>query len=88
MRVIPADIVQIILLASYAHAFLGIDRAGIRPVIGAQEYIFELHHTRVGKEQGLVSARHERSGRNNRVSLRYKKVDEFLSDLGAGAHYL
>jgi hypothetical protein len=86
--VIPADIVQIILLASYTHAFLGIDSTGIRPVIGAQEYIFELHHTRIGKEQGLVPARHKRSGRNNRMSLRNKKVDEFLSDLGTGAHYL
>ena len=53
-----ADIVEVIMLAAGAHAFLGRGRAHIRPLFGAGEGVLELHHAGIGEKKRGVVARH------------------------------
>ena len=54
-----ADVFEVVMLAAGAHAALR--RGG--PLVGSRffagEYIFELHHARIGEEQCGVVARHQ-----------------------------
>src|SRR5271157_971513 len=44
MRIVAAYIVEIVVLARHAHTLLRVDGAFIRTLVGAEEYILELHH--------------------------------------------
>jgi hypothetical protein len=55
-------------------------------VIGAQEYVFELHHPRVGKQQRLIAAGDKRGGWNESMAVLDEKVDEILPDFGSGEY--
>ena len=55
-----ADIVEVVMLAAGAHAFLRGHRALIGALLEAGEDILELHHAGIGEHQGRVVARHER----------------------------
>ena len=60
-----ADIVEIVVLAAGAHAFLRRHRAQIGPLLQAGEDVLELHHAGIGEHQGRVVARHERRRRHH-----------------------
>ena len=85
--VVTADIVQVVVLACHAHAFLGVDGARIRPLVGSQENILELHHPGIGKEKGLVAAGNQGGRRHEGVSLLNKKIDEILADFRASEFF-
>jgi hypothetical protein len=82
-----ADVVEVVVLAAGADAFLRVGGAGIRRLLGAQEVRLELVHAGVGEQERLVAARHHRRGRHERVAvLLAKKVDELLANLVGGRH--
>ena len=55
-----ADIVQIVVLAAGADAFLRRGGAHIGPLLLAGEHVLELHHAGVGEHQRRIVARHQR----------------------------
>ena len=55
-----ADIVEIVMLAAGAHAFLRGHGALIGALFEAGEDVLELHHAGIGEHQRRVVARHER----------------------------
>ena len=59
MAVIPPDFIQVVMFSRHTQHLLGVDRAGIGTLVGAQENILELDHTGVGKKQGGIPARNE-----------------------------
>ncbi len=61
-RVMPrgvADIVEIVVLAAGAHAFLRGDGAPIGTLLDPGKDVLELHHAGIGEHQGRVVARHQ-----------------------------
>ena len=83
-----ADVVEVVVLAAGAHAFLRGDRARVGPLFQAGEHVLELHHPGVGEHQGRVVARHERRGRHGGVTVLFEKLDEGRPDLVNAAHEL
>ena len=54
-----ADIVEVVVLAAGAHAFLRRGGAQIGALLDAGEDVLELHHAGIGEHQGRVVARHQ-----------------------------
>ena len=55
-----ADIVEVVVLAAGAHAFLRGGGALVGPLLDAGEDVLELHHAGIGEHQGRIVARHQR----------------------------
>ncbi len=81
-----ADIVEVIVLAAGAHAFLRGDGALIGPPLEAGEDVLELYHPGIGEHQRGVVARHERRGRHDLVTVGREVIEECRSDLVDAAH--
>ena len=64
-----AHIVEVIVLAAGAHAFLRGGRAAVGALFHAGKGVLELHHAGIGKHQRGVIARHQRRGRHHLVAL-------------------
>jgi hypothetical protein len=65
-----ADVLQVVVLAAGAHAFLGGDGAAVIPRLGTGEDVLELHHAGVGEEERRVVVGDERRSRKwARISL-------------------
>ena len=81
-----ADIVEVVVLAAGAHAFL----RGRRPRIGALfepgEDVLELHHAGICEHQRRVVARHERRRGHDLVALARKKAEKFRPDIVDASH--
>ena len=75
-----ADVFQVVVLAAGAHAALHRGGARVRPAVGADEHVLELHHAAVGQQHGRIVARHERAGPDNRVSLGFEEFEEFVAN--------
>ena len=56
-----ADILQIVVLAAGAHAFLGSRRARVIPGFGADEDVLELDHSGIGEQQCRIVVGHQRA---------------------------
>ncbi len=81
-----ADIVEVVVLAAGAHAFLRRDRARIGTLFEAGEDILELHHAGIGEHQGRIVTRHERRGRHDFVPLVGEKLEESRADIVDACH--
>ena len=81
-----ADIVEVVVLAAGAHAFLRRDGAHIGALLQAGEHVLELHHAGIGEHQGRVVARHERRRRHDLVAVPGKVVEEGRPDFVDAAH--
>ncbi len=81
-----AHVVEIVVLAAGAHAFLRGDRAHVGPLLDAGEDVLELHHAGIGEHQRRVVARHERRRRHHRVPVLGEIVEEGRPDLVDAAH--
>ena len=81
-----AHIVEVVVLAAGAHAFLGGGGAGVGPLFHAGEDVLELHHAGVGEHQGGVIARHQRRGRHDLMPLTLVIVEEGGTDLCKPCH--
>ena len=88
-RVMPrgvADIVEIVVLAAGAHAFLRGGGAHIGALLDAGEDVLELHHAGIGEHQGRVVARHQRRRRHDVVAVVGKEFQKGRPDLVNAAH--
>ena len=88
-RVVPrgvAHVIEIVVLAAGAHAFLRRRGAGIRPPLLASEHVLELHHAGIGKQQRRVVARHQWRTGHHRVPIAGKAVEEGGADVIATGH--
>ena len=71
-----ADIVEIVVLAPGANAFLRCCRTRIIAGFNAGKQVLELHHAGVREHQRGVVSRHQRAGRLDRVTLLFKITKE------------
>ena len=78
-----ADVVQVIVLATGAHAALRGGRTAVATRITAQEDILEGHHAGVGEQQGRVVVRHQGAGGNDGMALLLEIGQEGVSDFCA-----
>src|SRR3546814_8603090 len=81
-----ADILEVVVLAARAHAFLRRRRPAVGPLLGAGEDVLELHHAGVGEHQGRIVARHQRRGRHHGVAVPGEVVEEGAADVVDGLH--
>ncbi len=81
-----AHIVEIVVLAAGAHAFLRGRRAHIGPLFLTREDVLELHHAGVREEQRGVVARHERRGGDHLMALGLEVIEERRTDVGQAFH--
>ena len=81
-----ADVVEVVVLAAGAHAFLrgGGARVGARLLAG--EDVLELHHAGGREHQGRVVARHQRRGRHDLVAVLGEEVEKRRADLIDAGH--
>ena len=81
-----ADIVEVVVLAAGAHAFLRGGGARIGTLLEPGEDVLELHHAGIGEHQGRVVARHERRRRHHLVAVLGEIAEEARPDLVDAAH--
>ena len=83
-----ADIVEVVVLAAGAHAFLRGRGARIGALLQAGEDVLELHHAGIGEHQGRVVARHQRRRRHDLVAVAREIIQERPPDLVDAAHVI
>ncbi len=81
-----ADVVEVVVLAPGANAFLRGDGARVGTLFDAGEDVLELDHAGVGEHEGRVVARHERARRRGRVAVPFEELEKARSDLVDAAH--
>ncbi|AMO47505.1 hypothetical protein AKI40_1084 [Enterobacter sp. FY-07] len=81
------DVFQIIVFTACTNAALCSGSAGIITFVEPKEYVLELVHPGVGKQQSRVVIRHQGAAGNYLMSLAMEKIEKRLTDLsGALAH--
>ena len=88
-RVVPrgvADIVEVVVLAAGADAFLRRGGALIRPLLHAGKNVLELHHAGIGEHQRRIVARHQRRRRHDLVAVGREIVQKRRPDFVNAAH--
>src|SRR5271169_4004657 len=81
-----ADVLQIVVLAAGAYAFLGGGGALVGPFFEPGEDILELNHPGIGEQQCRIVARHERARRHNLVPVASEVVEKRGADVVGGLH--
>src|SRR5438270_12276160 len=81
-----ADIVEIVVLAAGAHAFLGGGGATVGPLLGTGEHVLELYHARIGEHERRIIARHQGRRGHDLMPLLLEEVEESGADLRKAGH--
>ncbi len=82
-----ADVVEIVVLAAGADAFLRVGGAGVGAFFLAEEDRLELVHAGVGEEKrGVVERDDGRTGDEGVAVLLHEEIEELLADL-VGGHW-
>ena len=81
-----ADVVEVVVLAAGAQAFLRRGRALVGSGLGAGEQVLELDHAGRREHQGRIVARHQRRGFHHLVAVSLVKAQEFGTDLVDAGH--
>ena len=81
-----ADVIEVVVLAAGADAFLRGGGADVGPLLLPGEDILELHHAGVGEHQRRVVARHQRRAGHRRVAVAGEVVQEGGADVVAAGH--
>ena len=81
-----ADIVEVVVLAAGAHAFLRRRRPDVGALLDAGEDVLELHHPGVGEHERRVVARHERARRHDVMPVLAEELEEVRSNVVDAAH--
>ncbi len=81
-----ADIVEVVVLAAGADAFLRGRRPQVGPLFQAGEDVLELHHAGIGEHQRRVVARHERARRHDLMIVAGEEIEETFPDVVDAAH--
>ena len=71
-----ANIVQIVMLAARANAFLAADRTAIIALLKAGKDVFELNHPGGGKHQSWIIAGHQRRAIDDLMAVFLKVIKE------------
>src|SRR5690242_1277854 len=82
-----ANVVQVVMLAARAHAFLHTRRALVGPRLGAGERVLELHHAGVREHERRVVSRHKRARRHHGVLPLLEKVEKARPDIGKACRH-
>ena len=77
-----ADILEIVVLAAGAYAFLRGRGASVRTLVEAEENILELVHAGIGEQERRIVERHQRTGSDDLMAPGGKEVEEGLANLG------
>ena len=88
-RVVPrriAHVVEVVVLAARAHAFLRRGRAGVVAVFQPGEQVLELDHARVREHQRRVVARHQGRAVHAPVAVPFEEVEEGRADVVQAGH--
>ena len=81
-----AHILQVVVLAAGAHAFLRGDGAVTGAPLAAGEDVLELHHARIGEHERRVVARHQGAGRDDLMPVPGEVVEKGRADLARARH--
>ena len=81
-----ADIVEIIVLAAGAHAFLRRHGAVVGAAFKSGEDVLELHHAGIGEHQCRIVARDQRTGRHDLVPVLAEIVEKCRPDVVDATH--
>src|SRR5262249_54443676 len=81
-----AHVVEVVVFAAGAHAFLRGCGAHIGTLLETGEDVLELHHAGIGEHQGRVVDRHERRRRHDLVVVPGEVVEKLRPDLVDAAH--
>ncbi len=82
-----ADILQVVVLAAGAHAFLRRGGAAVVALLGPGEDVLELHHPGIGEHQGRIVARHERTRGHDGVSVGREIVEKAPANVVDALHH-
>ena len=80
------DIIEVVVLAAGAHAFLGGGGAGVGPAFLTGEHVLELHHAGVGEQQGRIVARHQGGACQRLMAVGGEIVEESGAYVVAAGH--
>ena len=81
-----ADVVEVVVLAARAHAFLRGHRAVVAARLGAGEDVLELHHAGVGEQQRRVVAGHQRARRHDLMAVTAEILQKRRANIVRGLH--
>ena len=81
-----ADIVQIVMLAARAHAFLRRGGALIIALLDPGEAVLELNHAGIGEHQRRIVARHQRRGGHDLVPVALEEIEIGRADIVKAWH--
>ena len=81
-----ADIVEVVVLAAGAHAFLRRGGALVVALFDAGEDVLELHHAGIGEHQRRIVARHQRRGGHFGVAVLLEEAEEGGPDVVHALH--
>ena len=81
-----ADIVEIVVLAARAHAFLRRGRALEGQRLHAGEDVLELHHASIGEHERGIVAWYKRARRHMFMAVLAEEIDECSADIVEAAH--
>ena len=76
-----ADVLEIVVFATGAHAALAGDRAHVVALVPTQETVLELHHAGIGEQQRRIIARDEAGGRDHGMATFTEKFEEGATDI-------
>ena len=82
------DIVEIIVFAARADAFLCGCRARIGALFEAGKKVLELNHSGVGEHEGWVILRHERRRSHDLVFILFEEIEKGRPDLADAVHFV
>jgi hypothetical protein len=81
-----ADVLQVVVLAAGAHAFLRGDGPPVGARLGAGEHVLELHHAGVGEQQRRVVAGYQRARRHDLVAVLAEELEEGRANVVDAVH--
>ena len=81
-----ADVVEIVVFPTRAHAFLARRRGDVSTAFEASENILERHHSRIDEHQCRIVMRYQRRRGDTFVSCCGKIVEEGAADIVRGGH--
>ena len=74
-----ADVLQVVMFAAGAHAFLRAGGARVVALLEAEESVLELVHPRVGEQQSGIVGGNQRRAAHHAVAARGKEIEKTLS---------
>ena len=81
-----AHVVEVVVLAPGAHAFLRGRGAFVIAMLQPSEHVFELHHARIGKHKGRVIARHKGGAVHHLVPISFEIVKKSGANIVQAGH--